>query len=208
MAVLLYGIVSYMVGVAGLACLILAIVQLTPFGFLDTSPGIDPIVWNLALVALWGFFHTAMARQSFKNRLTRFIPEPAERPTYVLNLPGVLWSTSNAIVSAVIWSINAFGWIYLLAALYLNFENQPRPPLVFTKRAMYRFTRHPIQTGVLIGIWALPTMTTTQLVLSIGFTLYIFVGLWFEEKDLVKEIGEPYQQYRRETGKLLPRLFK
>jgi protein-S-isoprenylcysteine O-methyltransferase Ste14 len=73
---------------------------------------------------------------------------------------------------------------------------------------MYKFSRHPIQTGVLIGVWFIPTMTATHLILSIGFTVYIFIGLWFEEKDLIEEIGQPYQRYRREAGMFLPKLFK
>jgi protein-S-isoprenylcysteine O-methyltransferase Ste14 len=38
--------------------------------------------------------------------------------------------------------------------------------------------------------------------------VYIFIGLWFEEKDLIEEIGQPYQRYRREAGMFLPKLFK
>jgi protein-S-isoprenylcysteine O-methyltransferase Ste14 len=54
---------------------------------------------------------------------------------------------------------------------------------------MYKYVRHPIQTGVLIIVWAVPTMTMTHIYLSIGFTLYIFIGLWFEERDLIAEHG-------------------
>ena len=234
--VLVYGVVSYFIGVGGLACIIVALAKLIPFGFLSSVQAPLPIVWDLALVAIWGGVHTAMARVRFKDLITRIIPEAAERPTYVLiagissfmliglwqAVPGVIWSVTNASAVAVLWSVFAFGWIYLLAStfainhfdlfglrqVYLNFRNQPRPPIPFVKRAMYRFTRHPIQTGVLIGIWATPEMTATQIVLSIGFTAYIFIGLWFEEKDLVKDIGEPYEQYRQEAGMVLPRFYK
>ena len=51
-------------------------------------------------------------------------------------------------------------------------------------------------------------MTNTQIVLSVGFTAYIFVGLWFEERELIAEHGEGYLQYRRETGKVLPKFGK
>ncbi len=233
--ILVYGATSYLVGVAGLVCLILAYAHLLPFGFLSNQSLAYPLLLNLALVAGWGVIHTAMARDGFKQALTRVIPEPAERPTYVLVagitsiilvgywqiLPGTLWSTTHLVLVPLLWALCAFGWVYLLAAtfainhfdlfglrqVYLNFRNQPRPPLQFVKRAMYRFSRHPIQTGVLIGIWATPVMSMTKLVLSVGFTVYIFIGLWFEEKDLVKDIGEPYEAYRREAGMFLPRIF-
>jgi len=232
--VLVYGIVSYLIGVAGLACIVLALARLVPFGFFDMSPDVAPLLWNLLLVAIWGGVHSAMARSGFKTAIIRMIPEAAERPTYVLIagitsfglvgfwqiVPGVLWSMSHPAMVYLLWGLFAFGWTYTLIStfainhfdlfglrqVYMNFVNRPRPPLEFTKRAMYRFTRHPIQTGVLIGVWATPEMTFTHLVLSAGFTVYIFIGLWFEEKDLVRDIGEPYEEYRQETGKLFPRL--
>ena len=234
--VLFYGVISYFISVIGLACIILALVDIIPFGFLSSSESANPIILNILLVASWGFIHTIMARDSFKKVLTKIIPEPAERATYVLiagitsvlmvglwqTVPGVIWAPTNSLVVGLIWAIFAFGWIYLLAStfainhfdlfglrqVYLNFKNQPRPPLEFTKRFMYKATRHPIQTGVLIGIWFLPNMTATKIILSIGFTVYIFIGLYFEEKDLIKDIGKPYEDYMQETGKVLPKIFK
>jgi len=233
--ILLWGIASYFVGVAGLACIIAALAGFIPYGFwLDRQvPLIDPVVWNLLLVTIWGSIHTAMARPSFKDVLTRFIPEAAERATYILvagissaaligfwqNLPGQVWHIESGGLAYGIWAIFIFGWTFLLAAtfainhfdlfglrqVFLNFKGQPRPPLQFVKRAMYKYIRHPIQTGVFIGIWATPTMSMTQVILSIGFTTYIFAGLWFEERDLIREHGDAYLMYRGETGKLFPK---
>jgi len=235
--VMLYGVISYLIGVAGLVCLIIGFAGLLPYGFLKVSfGGVPPILVNLLLVVLWGLVHSGMARHTFKVQLTRVIPEPAERPTYVLvagvtsfllvglfqPLPGVVWSVSHPLLTPLLWSGFGFGWAYLLAAtfainhfdlfglrqVYLNFKNQPRPPIQFTKRAMYGFSRHPIQTGVLIGSWVTPEMTATHLTLTLGFTAYIFIGLWFEEKDLVKHIGDRYLKYREEAGMFLPRLSR
>ncbi len=77
--VLVYGIVSYFIGVAGLACIILALATLVEFGFLHSRETSNPILWNLVLVVLWGLSHSVMARRGFKNWITKFIPEPAER---------------------------------------------------------------------------------------------------------------------------------
>ena len=234
--VLVYGIISYFIGVAGLACIVTVLARVMPFGFLKATVALDPFAMDVLLVALWGVVHSIMARRSFKELVTRLIPEPAERPTYVLvagvtsvllvglwqPLPGNVWSVEGPVLAGLLWALFAFGWVYLLAAtfainhfdlfglrqVYLNFRNQPRPPVQFVKRAMYRFTRHPIQTGVLIGVWSTPLMSVNQLVLSLGFTLYIFIGLWFEEKDLVAHIGEPYLQYRQEAGMVLPKFSR
>jgi len=236
--ILLYGVVSYFLGVAGLACIILALVGHVPYGFLWVGEPIalNPVIWNLILVTLWGVIHTGMARPGFKSKITRFIPEPAERATYVLiagltsaaligfwqAVPGQVWHVEAVWAVYALWGLFGFGWVFLLAATFainhfdlfglrqvsLNFRRVPRPDLKFVKRAMYQYIRHPIQTGVFIGIWATPSMSMTQLVLSLGFTAYIFVGLWFEERDLVAEHGENYINYRKETGSIFPKLGK
>jgi len=236
--ILLYGVASYFLGVIGLACIILALAGLVPYGFGLSGQGasVNPILWNSGLVIIWGAIHTGMARPSFKRSLTKIVPEAAERSTYILmagitsvaliafwkTIPGQVWHIETASITYVLWAIFVFGWVFLLGAtfainhfdlfglrqVFLNFKNAERPPLKFTKRAMYKYIRHPIQTGVLIGIWATPTMTNTQIVLSIGFTIYIFVGLWFEERDLIAEHGEDYLQYRKEAGKFFPKFGK
>jgi protein-S-isoprenylcysteine O-methyltransferase Ste14 len=231
---MLYAVVSYAIGMAGVVCLVLVLAGWLPWGFLlPAEPGLA-VIWNLGLVVVWGAIHSGMARQGFKDRLTGVMPEPAERPTYVLvaglttvclagfwqMVPGVLWSVTGDLAIGLLWGLFAFGWLYLVAATfainhfdlfglrqaYYHFLGQPRPRLEFVRRAMYRVTRHPIQTGVLIGVWATPEMTMTQLILSIGFTVYIFIGLHYEERDLIREFGATYEAYRGETGMVLPRL--
>ena len=49
---------------------------------------------------------------------------------------------------------------------------------------MYRFDRHPIMTGMLIGVWATPLMTLDHLLFASGATAYICVGVFFEERSL------------------------
>jgi protein-S-isoprenylcysteine O-methyltransferase Ste14 len=55
-----------------------------------------------------------------------------------------------------------------------------------------------------MGMWLVPTSTTSHLMLSIGMTLYILVGLYFEEKDLISEFGLRYSEYRQRVAKLIP----
>jgi len=236
LAILIYSIISYFIGVAGLASIIVVLAGFIPFGYLwQNQPlGINAIGWNVILVTLWGIIHSVMARPDFKTLLVKIIPEPAERATYVLvagitsiiltgywmNIAGNVWSIKSGWGTYGLLGIFWFGWAFLLAATFainhfdifglrqafIHFKDQPRPPLKFVKRAMYKYIRHPIQTGVLIGIWATPSMTNTQIILSVGFTVYIFVGLWFEERDLINEHGSDYLKYMDEAGKLLPKL--
>ncbi|KHD07832.1 hypothetical protein PN36_31455 [Candidatus Thiomargarita nelsonii] len=47
------------------------------------------------------------------------------------------------------------------------------------------YIRHPIMLGTIIGLWATPSMSVGHLMLAIGFTIYIFIGIRFEERDIV-----------------------
>ena len=231
----IYGLAAYLIGVIGLVSIIVVLARLMPWGFLTEMQMLatSAILWNVGLVAMWGVIHTVMARPSFKQKLTQLIPEAAERSTYVLvagltsivltgywqNVDGFVWQFEQSLLVTLLWSIFVFGWVFLLAAtfainhfdlfglrqVYFHYKNLPRPPLNFVKRAMYKYVRHPIQTGVLIGVWATPVMSNTQIILSLGFTAYIFIGLWFEERDLIAAHGDEYVAYRNETGKVFPK---
>jgi len=235
--ILIYGVFSYVVGVIGLISIIAVLSGLIPYGFLwnERTIPINPIGWNISLVAGWGVIHSIMARPRFKAALTMVIAESAERATYVLvagltsiiltgywmTVPGQIWHIGPSWAAYLLLGVFWFGWAFLLAStfainhfdlfglrqVFLNFKNQPRPPLPFVKRAMYKYIRHPIQTGVLIGVWVTPLMSMTQIVLSLGFTAYIFIGLWFEERDLIAEHGESYLNYRQSAGKLFPKFL-
>lgn len=69
---------------------------------------------------------------------------------------------------------------------------------------MYRFDRHPIMTGVLIGLWATPTMTLDHLLFAAGSTLYVWVGVFFEERSLRRQWGREYEAYRERVGTIVP----
>ncbi len=64
--------------------------------------------------------------------------------------------------------------------------------------------RHPLPLGVLIGIWSTPTMTMTHLMLSATMTAYVFIGLYYEEKDLVAALGQDYEDYQRRVRMIFP----
>ena len=186
---------------------------------------------NLGLVLLFGLQHSIMARSFFKNYLTKFIPQSIERSTYVLfsgialilvayfwqPLDGYIWKTEG-VLATVLTTLSLLGWTFSVIAtfiinhfelfglqqVYLNYLEKETPQIDFQERLFYTFVRHPIQLGVLVGIWFTPFMTYGHLMFSLFFTVYIFIGLWYEERDLVAELGETYEAYRNRVSKIIP----
>jgi len=64
--------------------------------------------------------------------------------------------------------------------------------------------RHPLYTAGLIFIWLLTEMTVNRLALNIGLSLYLVIGALYEERKLVLEFGQAYQEYRERTPMLIP----
>ena len=187
---------------------------------------------NTFLVLLFGVQHSVMARQGFKKWLLNFIPKAAERATYVLlsglalialcvfwqPAAGVVWDVQLPAARLALTGLQLVGWTILLSATFMInhfelfglqqafyfFKDATEPKEVFRERLLYKVVRHPIQLGVLLGIWATPTMTVSHAMLSVGFTLYILIGLFFEERDLMKIHGETYANYRRRVPMFLP----
>jgi len=47
-------------------------------------------------------------------------------------------------------------------------------------------------------------MPPTLALLSGGMTLYILVGVWLEERDLLRRFGAAYVEYRQRVPALIP----
>jgi protein-S-isoprenylcysteine O-methyltransferase Ste14 len=58
--------------------------------------------------------------------------------------------------------------------------------------------------GVLLVLWATPTLTTSHALYAAGMTAYVLVGLRFEERDLLRVFGAEYESYRQRVPMLLP----
>ncbi len=189
---------------------------------------------DIALVLFWGWQHSAMARPRFKQALTRVLPRHLERATYCLAsgvalalvcwlwapIPGAVWQMDAGVLRTVVQASGLMGWVVLLAATfeidhaelfglsqsYYAWRGKPMPKREFQTRRLYRVVRHPIQLGVLIGLWITPDMTVSRLVFATFMTAYILVGLHFEERALVREFGPLYRQYQATVPKLIPGL--
>lgn len=200
---------------------------IVPFG--------EALAVNFGLLLLFGLQHSGMARKSFKHWLHTRMSRCLERSTYVLAssiaiivvitlwqpMGGVVWSVASTVVSKVIYSFYFAGWGLMIYATFLmdHFElfglRQAWTAYLggecwtseFRTPGLYRHVRHPIYLGWLLIMWASPVMTVTHLVFAAGMTIYMLVGIQFEERDLAADLPD-YQQYKRKVPMLLPSFRK
>jgi protein-S-isoprenylcysteine O-methyltransferase Ste14 len=62
-----------------------------------------------------------------------------------------------------------------------------------------------MMAGLMLAFWATPDLTVGRLIFASGMSLYILIGIRFEERDMENRLGQPYREYRRRTPALIPR---
>jgi methanethiol S-methyltransferase len=191
------------------------------------------VIIDLALIALFGVQHSVMARQGFKQRWTRMVPQPAERSVYVLTASAVLialmafwrpiaapiWDVTNPLLANTIWGLFWIGWgmvllstflinhfeLFGLQQAWLNMQGREAEPHKFHQPLLYKWVRHPLYLGFFIAFWAAPQMTLGHLLLAAGVSVYMLIAIRYEERDLVDYFGKDYEDYRERVGMLTPR---
>jgi len=190
------------------------------------------ILINSAMLGAFAIQHMIMARPWFKRWWTKIIPQPAERPTFVLvasailavtmwqwrPMTDVLWNVEQPILRNAITALSFFGFgvvlyssflidhfdLFGLRQVILHLRGKKYTSHPFMERSLYRIVRHPLMVGFLIAFWSTPTMTTGHLLFAILTTGYIIVGVQIEERDLVRFLGEKYENYRQRTPAFIP----
>lgn len=184
---------------------------------------------DLGLIALFGLSHSVMARPAFKRWWTRRIPPALERSIYLLvsaltlallctlwsPLPQLLWSVELPLARTLVYAAFFAGIGLMLWAILtldpLAFHGLKQvfrpgagdPP--FAARGPYRYVRHPIQTGLIIALWATPALSVGHALLAGVLTAYsLYATLRLEERDLVGALGQTYRDYQRRVPALLP----
>ncbi|MDW3221633.1 MAG: isoprenylcysteine carboxylmethyltransferase family protein [Paracoccaceae bacterium] len=188
---------------------------------------------NVGLIFLFGFFHSLMARQWFKDWWTRIIPKAAERSTYVLQsalflglamwlwqpMPTTLWSVGGGL-AAMTYAVFVLGVVMVLLSTFLidHFDffglrqiwcanrERPIPKPEFRTPFLYRIVRHPMQLGIIMVFFGTPLMTAGHMLFALSMTAYVLIGLWFEERALLREFGDAYRDYQNRVPMLIPGL--
>ena len=236
--IFIYGILSYLMFLGVFIYAIGFIGNIKINNSLDSIPSLSlthALMINLGLLSLFALQHSGMARKGFKNWITKYIPEPAERSTYVLlsnivmivlfyfwqPMGGTIWSVESDFAKTSLMALFMFGWAIVLISTFLinhfhlfglqqiwyQLLNKPIPPANFSQPSLYKSVRHPLYVGWIIVFWAAPTMTIAHMVFALMSTAYILVAIQFEEKDLIDEFGDEYRKYQEDVPMIIPKII-
>jgi len=176
----------------------------------DPEEGLFPWLNDIGWLLLFAIQHSGMARQSFKQWLTRWFPAALERSLYVAvsgillaaltlgwqPLPGEplwhgpLWTVAISLLAALGIGL-CCGWFDHTAFFGVRqaWTGNADASSSLRIEGPYRYVRHPLMLGLLIALWAQPIMPPELLMMNVGLTIYILLAIRWEERDLVREFG-------------------
>jgi protein-S-isoprenylcysteine O-methyltransferase Ste14 len=206
------------------------LVRPIPVIHLDASEG-QILLWDGLLSILFFIQHSGMIRKSFRNRLAPTIPLHYQPATYAIAsgiaLAAVvfLWQPSQTVLyqagglirflarAISVLAIIGFSWgvralrnfdTFGLVPIKVHLRGTQFRPSNFVVRGPYLWIRHPLYFFMIILIWSAPDVTSDRLLFNILWTLWIIVGSYLEEGDLVAEFGKKYRDYQKTVPMLFP----
>ena len=188
------------------------------------------LAWDAGLCLVFFVQHSGMLRRPWRERVGRVLPAPYhpavfsiasgvalllliglwQRAPVLLALEGTpRWALRGVFVLAglgFLWAVRSlasfdtFGLEPLRA--HINGAEPRAMPLAI--RGPYRWVRHPLYTLFLVLLWVCPDVTADRLLFNALFTVWIALGAFLEERDLVRQFGDPYRTYQRQVPMLVP----
>lgn len=190
------------------------------------------MLWLILSIALWGFVHSFIASFGFKDFLRRMLGDGFMKFYRLLyNIIAVVSIAPVLYLAAVLPDRDLYNipapWnalmlagqgisalLLLVAVLQTDvlsfvglrqlFEEERTGRLVTA--GLYRIVRHPLYTFSLLVLWLSPKVSLNSFILYLSLTVYILIGISFEERNLLREFGEDYVRYKTVTPMLIPGL--
>jgi methanethiol S-methyltransferase len=188
------------------------------------------MIWLLLALALWGVLHSFLASHGAKDLFRRTLGDGFMRLYRLLynlfavlsflpilylmvTLPDRMLYSVPAPLSYLMRLGQGIALVLLVVAVLqtdlLSFvglrqvlAEETKGPLM--TGGLYRYVRHPLYTFSLLILWLSPTMTLNSLLVYLALTVYILIGIIFEERKLLRDFGEEYAHYRATTPMLIP----
>ena len=190
--------------------------------------------WLIFTIALWGLLHSLLASMGVKNFFRRTLRKTSMKfyrllynifagvsiaPVLYLmvSLPDQTLYQIPAPWNYVMLAGQAVSVLLLFVAVLqtdiLSFiglrqlvEEERTGSLV--TNGLYRSVRHPLYTFSLFILWLSPSMSANFFIAYTALTIYVLIGIFFEERKLLQEFGQEYAEYRSHTPMLIPTLSK
>ena len=120
-----------------------------------------------------------------------------------LSLAGIIWAFKYICFKEFIGldQINRF--------IEKNYTTELDEDFTLRIEGPYRYSRHPVYFFSVTFLLFRPTMDLFYLTFLLCTVVYFYIGSYFEEKKLVRQFGELYEDYRKEVPRIIPyKLFK
>jgi len=189
------------------------------------------LLWDGLLSILFFIQHSGMIRTPFRTRLAPIIPPHYHPATYAiasgiaLTAVVLLWQPSQTIIyqaegllrllarAVSVLSIVGFFWgvralrnfdTFGLVPIKVHLRGKQLWPPNFVLRGPYLWLRHPLYFFMIVLFWSAPDVSPDRLLFNVLWTLWIILGSYLEERDLVAEFGERYREYQKTVPMLFP----
>lgn len=189
------------------------------------------------LLGLWILFylqHSVMARVWFQQGAEKYWPDSTRYFRIIYNIlsvilfsfaglytviyPGELlferkeiWQFTGLMLATYGVIIGRKGIKNYNMGLFSGFSQLKGKPddEPFSTEGILRRVRHPLYTATLlliVGFWLfIPGVNIS--IACISMIIYLFIGIFFEEKKLIKIYGKRYENYRKEVPMLIPKFW-
>jgi methanethiol S-methyltransferase len=186
---------------------------------------------EIILALLWlayGFVHTVLAMNSVKNifkGITKYYRLIYNGLAILLISPILNYQfsiTSQLLLEKSLLN-QILGGLMMTSGLFLAYKaltsydlsefvgtqslQQSPKPSTFKTDELSSVIRHPLYLGILVFLWGWFGFSglLSSLVTTLVLTIYIRIGIYFEEKKLVEQFGKAYQDYQKKVPMLIPR---
>lgn len=193
----------------------------------------DIIVLGLLWLA-YGFIHSLLATDMVKNLLKRLLGGFFRFYRLIYNviafltlLPILFFQLSlrsevilpGSIMNYVLGGLMTLSGITLIVASFKNYNlaeflgtdvfDPASTPQVLKQDELSAVVRHPLYLGILLIIWGYFGIDGTMAGITTAcvLTLYIRIGIYFEERKLVSQFGKAYLKYQQDVPMLIPKIF-
>lgn len=190
------------------------------------------MLWLILAVAIWGIVHSLLASTGIKDLFRRMLGNGfmkfyrlfynvfavlsilpvlylmitlPDDPLYQVPAPFSYVMRVGQVLSVVLLFVSVLQTDILSFAGLRQLLAEEKTGRLITS-GLYRFVRHPFYTFSLLILWFSPNMSVNTFVVYLALTVYILVGIYFEEQKLLREFGQEYAEYRAMTPMLIPGL--